>query len=180
MYPLEVSCRRGCCLANDARRKTCVKVEPAAPGGDQLVPNRRRRLPLMLPCACFALLLVHKPPRKLAHRRFYHHSTLLPVSVSHHRVNPASSCCSRPEFVRPVVIRLTGQNCTFVLQKQQHTTNWPRLLSAYFNPYHRTPPTNNTPLSLNTYTHTAPVEGKHTSSHGKQVVALLHRLWFAP
>jgi hypothetical protein len=52
----------------DARR---VKVEPSAPGGDQLVPNRRRRLPLTLPCAC-ALLLVHKPPRKLAHRRFYH------------------------------------------------------------------------------------------------------------
>ena len=176
MYPLEVSCRRGCCLANDARRKTC-KSRASSAARRSASPKP----PASSPASSAAVLvLVHKPPRKLAHRRFYHHSTLLPVSVSHHRVNPASSCCSRPEFVRPVVIRLTGQNCTFVLQKQQHTTNWPRLLSAYFNPYHRTPPTNNTPLSLNTYTHTAPVEGKHTSSHGKQVVALLHRLWFAP
>ena len=124
MYPVEVSCRRGCCLANDARRVYCK----SRGGADQLVPNRRRRLPLVNAPVCACTQAAAEEARS---------QTLLPPfcrSLSRIALSSDSSIFLLfTVSVRPVVIRLTGQNCEFTLcQQQQHTSAYgPRLLSAY-------------------------------------------------
>jgi hypothetical protein len=109
MYPLEVSCRRGCCLANDARRKTCVKVEPAAPAGDQLVPNRRRRLPLTLPCVCFTACTQAAEEARS--------QTLLPP------LYPFACLCLASSSESSIFLLFTSCICS----SSRHSLDWPEL-----------------------------------------------------
>lgn len=157
------------------RRKRCKSRATA--GGDQLVPNRRRRRPLTLPCVCLYT----------SRRGSSQTQTLLPP------LYPFACLCLASSSESSIFLLFTP--C--IRSSSRHSLDWPELyiclarnnttplighasflltrLIAIAAP----PTNNNTPLSLNAYTHTAPVEGKYASSHGKQAVALLHRLWFA-
>ena len=102
----------------DARR---VKVEPAAPRADQLVPNRRRRLPLTLPCVCFTACTQAAEEARS--------QTLLPP------LYPFACLCLASSSESSIFLLFTPCICS----SSRHSLDWPELyicLARTTTPHH--------------------------------------------